>query len=107
MAAEPLTRETRYDGHYFIPGGEQWLPSGGVMYPQIEVTRCRSCGSMVADGDRDLHERLHPRVSCHQMGCGVAHFTIGPGGREIHGHAWEAQFRPAEPLVNECRGPGS
>jgi hypothetical protein len=67
----PLTRESRY------------VPVLGAIIPD-GLLRCGSCGSMVAPGGEDLHERLHPRISCERLNCGVYH---------ADGHAWEDQFR--------------
>jgi hypothetical protein len=99
MSTEALTRESRYEGRWHlectigeteVPGGTFMAGKHGPELPlvvpiqgSIEFTRCRSCGSLVAVGSEDLHERLHPRLGCNQTGCGVFHFD---------GHAWEEQF---------------
>jgi hypothetical protein len=88
---ERLTRDNRYEGRWTI----ERLPGFGIMgaLGGQEVTRCRSCGSMVAAGSEDLHERLHPRISCTtaygDMGCG----KMDDGKHRRQGHAWEEQFR--------------
>lgn len=78
--AEPLARESRYEGCWRI---EPVTGTGDVASPAHHVTRCLSCGSLVMMGREDDHERLHPRVGCQRLGCGVYH---------RNGHAWEEQF---------------
>lgn len=70
----PLSRETRYE------------PAASAPCPAEGLLRCKSCGSLIAPGDKDLHERMHPRVSCDQVHPGVA--VYHPGA-----HAWEEQYR--------------
>jgi hypothetical protein len=48
---------------------------------------CLDCGSLVMEGYRTEHDRLHPRISCSVLGCGVYHQA---------GHAWTDQFPPIE-----------
>jgi DNA-directed RNA polymerase subunit N (RpoN/RPB10) len=85
MSTEALARDTRYEGRWVL--GE--LDAIGNFTGQGYATRCRSCGSLVAVGSEDLHERLHPRISCQRafgdMGCERA------GTR--HSHGWDEQFR--------------
>jgi len=93
-ATEPLTRENRYEGRIALPAAFRPDPSApAVDMEPFYVTLCRSCGSLVAEGSEDLHERLHPRVSCGQMGCGVVHGDLDDEVFTPAGHAWEEQFR--------------
>jgi hypothetical protein len=85
---EALTRENRYEGGYAFTFATADVEAGGMAYATqgcISMSRCRSCGSLAADTDLDLHERLHPRV-----GCDAAH---PEGIYHPDGHAWEEQFR--------------
>jgi len=71
---ERLGSENRYEGRWSltsivgevpVPGSEVMVPGGKPMpllaplYSTVDITRCRSCGSMVAVGSEDLHESLH------------------------------------------------
>jgi hypothetical protein len=77
-----LTQENRYEQ---LIGVTMPRHGGGlVRYP--DVLRCRSCGSLLLSGDEDIHERLHPAISCD-----VVHPTMSILCREPH--AWEEQFK--------------
>jgi hypothetical protein len=101
MSTEPLTRETRYEGLWRlsesvrrVPAGERYSSDAAFAEP-IYVVRCLSCGSLVAEGSEDLHERIHPQVSCEQIGCEVQHGQLADGTclYGVRGHPWEDQFR--------------
>ena len=73
-----LTRENRY------------TPAVTLLFANnagnIIVCKCRSCGAILqdTDKDKDLHERMHPRVNCERVPvCFVWHEA---------GHPWEDQF---------------
>ncbi len=82
---EELTRRNRYEGRYTLATRLENLTTGDTTAICVEFTKCRSCGTLVAAADQDLHERLHPRISC-----GAAHPL--DGNYHPHGHPWEAQF---------------
>jgi hypothetical protein len=58
VSTEALTRETRYEGLWRLAAidseTQDWELAGG-----LDVVRCKSCGSLVAEGSEDLHETLH------------------------------------------------
>jgi hypothetical protein len=66
---------------------------GSPLVGQAGVLRCRSCGSLLLAGDEDIHERLHPRISCGQAHphWGVAHISTDKE-KPWEGHPWEEQF---------------
>lgn len=70
VSGEALTRETRYERYGKLV--TETVVGRGLA--TAEVLRCKSCGSLLAGGDEDLHERLHPHVA-------------------PDGHAWDEQFR--------------
>jgi hypothetical protein len=76
MSTEALTTETRYEWYGALAIVAEYFGSGGMSATAPGVMRCRSCGSLLAAGDEDLHERLHPRVTCQRacgdMGCAEA-----------------------------------
>ena len=76
-----LTRENRYEKII----GVTMPRHGGGLVRHDGVLRCRSCGSLLLSGDEDIHERLHPSISC-----GRAHPERGVYHRRQH--AWEEQF---------------
>ena len=78
-----LIRENRYEE---LTGVTMPRRDGSALVPHVNGLRCRSCGSLLLAGDEDLHERLHPAVSCER-----AHPTMAIACREPH--AWEDQFR--------------
>jgi hypothetical protein len=83
-----LTREDRYEE---ITGVTMPRRDGGSLVPHANVLRCRSCGSLLLAGDEDIHERVHPPISCQQAhpqrGRGLGHLTSHAP------HAWEEQFQ--------------
>ena len=78
-----LTRENRYEE---LHGVTMPRRDGGPLVLHVTVLRCLSCGSLLLTGDEDIHERLHPPVSCE-----TAHPTMAIACRQPH--AWEDQFR--------------
>ena len=89
VACEVKTRENRYEEltGVTMPRREEGRP----LVPHVGVLRCRSCGSLLLAGDEDIHERMHPPVSCEkahpQRGRGLGHLTSHAP------HAWEEQFQ--------------
>ena len=86
-----MTREDRYEE---ITGVTMPRGDGGSLVAHATVLRCRSCGSLLLAGDEDIHERLHPPISCEQAhpqrGRGLGHLTSHAP------HAWEEQFQDEE-----------
>ena len=83
------TREDRYEE---ITGVTMPHRDGGPLVPHVAVLRCRSCGSLLLAGDEDIHERMHPVISCRQ-----AHPQRGRGLGQVTSHAphaWDEQFDP-------------
>ena len=78
-----LIRENRYEQ---LHGVTMPRRDGGPLVRHADVLRCRSCGSLLLSGDEDIHERLHPPVSC-----GTVHPTMDIACTRPH--AWEEQFR--------------
>ena len=81
--SEVKTREDRYEP---IIGVTMPRRGDGPLVPHVGVLRCRSCGSLLLEGDEDIHERLHPAPSCQQ---------VHPQADVHHKqpHTWEEQFR--------------
>jgi len=85
-----LTRENRYEQ---LHGVTMPRRDGNPLVKHAEVLRCRSCGSLLLAGDEDIHERMHPPISCNRAHpqWGVAH--ISPDREKPwEGHPWEDQF---------------
>jgi len=53
---------------------------GIVQYPG--VLRCCRCGSLLLEGDEDIHDRLHRPASCNQVHPTMAVHCTQP-------HSWE------------------
>lgn len=82
--SESLTRENRY---MQAPLPAVAMGDDGTGPRFTNVVRCRSCGSLLLAVDEDLHERMHPPISC-----GRAHPDCGVYC--THPHDWEDQFHP-------------